>query len=206
MSTRKELKELKEICKEDKLTCPPILPINFLVGNTAPQEGVVKIVNGTESNRMFRNGINTTCDSKKTCPGPFPAVVPYTTLTFENPGRKEACVTITVQNLSSSDVFSHAHVKRYDPNNICKYYLGDAGLSTSTGTRSYQIVLPKGTKKFAVVVEGVAPNTLPSFGLLTVSGLPCQSTTTTTTTTVTAPLTVAKISAPVPGVDNDLKK
>jgi hypothetical protein len=184
--------------------CPPTLPINFLVGNTAAQEGVVRVINGTESQRLFRNGIPNSCSITKTCPGPFTVTVPFSVLEFDNPGRKKACVTITITNLSAQGtLFSHAHLKRYDPNNVCKNYLGDAGLSNTV--TSYKINLPDGAKRFAIVVEGVSPpsQTVPSiFGLLTISGLACQSASAEAETKGAESSTPATI---IPGLGNDLK-
>ena len=189
-------------CDKSKncLPCPPILPINFIVGNTAPQVGVPKIINGVEANRMFRNGIPTTCDSKKICPGPFvDGPIAYTALGFYNPGRKAACVTITITNISSDlDLFSHAHLKCYDPTDICRNYLGDSGISGTMGVPiSYQIVLPEGTKKFVIILENITSNQVPAAGILTISGLPCQP------VLSTRPLLTTTLK-PTPGPGNDL--
>lgn len=207
--SRPQRKDCKDCKRKSSAICPPTLPINFLVGNTARQEGVVKVTNSTENNRMFRNGVSTTCTSVKTCPGPFPATVPFSALEFNNPGRKKACVTITVTNLSFPiELFSHAHLKYYDPKNICKNYLGDAGLSPRVA--SYQISLPEGAKKFVIVLEGVSQGVLPAFGYLTISGLACQSpsavekpaiASSTSSTSISPP----SVPGPVPGPGNDLK-
>lgn len=184
--------------RHKEVKCPPTLPINFLVGNTASQEGVAKVINGTETNRLFRNGVASVCGATKVCPGPFPATVPFTILGFYNPDPKcEQCITVTTTNLSADGtLFTHAHANSYNPNDVCENYLGDPGLSAARGVaQSYQVVLPKGTRKFVVVVEGVAAGQAPAFGTLTLSGFNCQG---------VRPILVAAVAAKA-GPGNDLK-
>lgn len=138
----------------------PTLPIGFIASQSAWQPGVYRVINSTEPARLFRNTIVSTCAAEKQCPGEFPSgPVAYSAFVFLNPfPNRNTCITVTVRSFNDllAPVMSHAHYKRYNPDDVCARYVGDLG--TNGSLRSYQFNLVKGVKKFVIVIENVNSN------------------------------------------------
>jgi hypothetical protein len=169
----------------------PSLPIGFITSQSAWQPGVYKLVNSTEPARLFRNGITSVCSQTKMCPGSFPSgPVAFSSFEFLNPTpRKSTCITVVFRSFDDgkAPVMSHAHADRYNPLDVCERYLGDAG--TSGTIRTYQFILPKKTRKFAIVVENVNSNATFGTGNFTLS--------TATPPLVTAQTSLVEVQGPV---------
>src|SRR5262249_39622347 len=138
-----------------------------------------------------RDGVASLCGIAK----PFPSLFDTATRQFDAytfatcPTSSASCVTVT---LSSPDInpFSSAYSGSFNPNDITKNYLADAGVS---GNSTFSFNIPAGQQTFTIVVNDV-PSGPPSGSnyTLTVSGAcigSCQNPIP-TTTTVSAPAPV----------------
>lgn len=109
------------------------------------------VFNGSEpemSQRLFRDGDNSTCDSAP-FPGIFDSPSFYRTFPFCNPGP-DTCFTVDFDNGTCDiDVHLEAYANGFDPTDLAANYIGDVG-STEDGPFSF--VVPAG-EKFLVVAQ-----------------------------------------------------
>ncbi len=108
----------------------------------------------SQTDRLGRTGVASSCGVAKACPGPFGALTPhlYDVYTFQN-GPTAACATIATTagcNQTTNPILTKAHLTSYDPNNFCTNYLGDAG-GSATNT-SFSVDVPA-NQTLVVVVE-----------------------------------------------------
>src|SRR5439155_6175640 len=133
----------------------------------------------TQSGRVTRNGIVSTCLTAKSFPG-YSNNSPwrYDAYTFTNNNPYTACMTVNVTNSCSNNILSTAYLNSFDPSNITTNYIADAG--TSASNMEYAFNAPAGGT-FVVVVHEVASGGCANY-MLTVSGFACGPTATGTGT------------------------
>ncbi len=110
-------------------TCPP----TTITGSLGSGSNDWPSVSGTQTGRLNRNGIASSCASPKTClifdttPGRA-----YDAYTFHNNSGATACVSVTLNVLeqTNSNYQVDAYLGSFDPANICTNYLADPGLSS----------------------------------------------------------------------------
>ena len=121
--------------------------------------------------RLIRNGTPSSCGQPKSCPNLNDSSSRHFDLyTFTNTSGVDACVTVSLTNSCSPNLFAAAYLTSYDPTNLCFNYLGDAGASNPQST--FSITVPAGGV-YVVAVHEITPNLGCSNYVLTLSGLPC---------------------------------
>ena len=87
----------------------------------------------TQTDRMFRDGIPSTCDAPKVCPGPFGDGLQhhYDSYTYTNNTGSTQCVTVdpTTECVGTNYIFVVAYLGSFNPGDICSNYLADSGSS-----------------------------------------------------------------------------
>jgi hypothetical protein len=96
----------------------------------------------TQSDRLGRDGVPSTCSGKTSPGGGFAGTKYYKTWTFTNNSGAARCFTVTINAAlgGAGDIESAAYDQTYDPANLNTNYLGDSGISglgTSVGSASY---------------------------------------------------------------------
>jgi hypothetical protein len=121
------------------------------------------------TDRMGRTGFPSTCEGKA-CPGGIggnPTTRYYQKFNFRNDVGTPGCFTVhlNAQAGGSTDLVSTAYQGSFDPNNLCKNYLGDSGISGLGSTEThvdYSFVVP-GNSDFVIVVSTTDQNTSSEF-------------------------------------------
>lgn len=144
-------------------------------GATVVQSGSITNADTTETARMGRTAVPSSC-SGKACPGPLGSGTRhYDAFNFTNIAPSAACINVTLGAAcisSNGDVFSVAYLGSFDPTNLCLNYAGDVGGSPTNGnSASYSFTVPAGGNFVVVVNEstsgaGCASYTLSVDGLL----------------------------------------
>jgi autotransporter-associated beta strand protein len=121
-----------------------------------PIIGSIATGDGIQTDRLNRNGVISTCDASKPCPGSFAeGAVRFDAYTFTNVGPA-SCVTVSLDtpcnSLSPGDNAIHcsAYLGSYNPANKCANYLADSGVSSLSAT--YSFVVPA-SSIFVVIVN-----------------------------------------------------
>jgi autotransporter-associated beta strand protein len=122
-----------------------------------PIVGSIGTGDGIQNDRLNRNGVVSTCDASKPCPGTFvEGAIRFDAYTFTNIGPA-SCVTVnldtpcnSVANPGDNNLHSSAYLGSYNPANKCLNYLGDSGNSSLSAT--YSFVVPP-SSVFVVVVN-----------------------------------------------------
>jgi len=176
-------------------TCTPIV-VN----------GVIDLTDPTQTDRLFRDGIPSTCAAPKVCPGPFGDPTPrhYDSYTFTNDTGSTQCVTVDMDAMTcvgTNFIFGAAYLGSFDPTNLCTNYLADSGSSPNpTGTFSFDLA---NGQTVVIVVHEVDPNAGCVGYTLTVSGIcpggtPTPTPTATPTATTPPPTPTATATATTP--------
>ena len=123
--------------------------------------GVIDSSDPTETDRMFRDGIPSTCAAPKVCPGLLGDGLPrhYDSYTFTNTTGSTQCVTIDADAMTCTGanfIFLQAYLGSFDPNNLCTNYLADIGGSPNA-TGSFSFDLDDG-QTVVIVVNEVDPD------------------------------------------------
>ena len=126
---------------------------------TAPPTGAgFTSLTGTQTVRIFRDGVASVCDPPKAAfPGTTAAGITrrYEAYTFNLcPNATNSCVRITMSGTSAINLFVAAYKDSYDPNNLATNYLADAGASAAS--RTFTANVPAG-HNLVVVVADVTP-------------------------------------------------
>jgi hypothetical protein len=110
--------------------------------------------------RLFRDGIASTCDAPKTCPGPFGSgSFTFDAYTFTNESSEDQCVTVlynpNVDTKGNCNVNAHAiaYLNSFSPTNLCLNYLADVG---SSDELPFSFTVPAGAN-FVVVIAANNP-------------------------------------------------
>lgn len=134
---------------------PP--PINILTTlDSTPPTAVTGITTatGTQTGRLFRDGVPSACGAAKTNPGIFDAsgARQYDGYTFN--ACRNACAEITVSSDNGITLFSAAYSPSFTPGDPSANYAGDAG--SSGNSASYGIDALAGTP-YTVVIHELNP-------------------------------------------------
>jgi len=168
----------------------------------------------TQSDRLGRDGVPSTCSGKVSPGGGFAGTKYYEKFTFTNSSGAARCFTVTINAAlgGAGDIESAAYDQAYDPTNLSLNYLGDSGISglgTTVGSATYSFTVPA-QHNFVVVVNTTGTTTSSSFSG-TVSGFAdntagpgaCSGNPTPTPTVAPSPTptpTVAPSPTPTPTV------
>jgi hypothetical protein len=153
--------------------------------------GVIDGSDPTQTDRMFRDGIASTCAAPKVCPGVLGDGLPrhYDSYTFTNTTGATQCVTVDVDAMTCTGtnfIFVEAYLGSFDPTNLCTNYLADIGGSPNP-TGSFSFDLADG-QTVVLVVNEVDPNAGCVGYSMTIGGI-CGGGTPTPTPTATATAT-----------------
>jgi hypothetical protein len=130
------------------------LTLHSTLGSDSPD---YPAVHGVQTGRLFRDGIPSSCEAPKACPGLFDAAGArtYDAYTFANTTGGVACVTVDMDGESctgTSYLFGVAYLNSFDPNNLCANYLADSGSSPSPG-QPFSFEVPAGQSAVIVIHE-----------------------------------------------------
>ncbi|MDQ6860224.1 MAG: hypothetical protein M3032_03595 [Verrucomicrobiota bacterium] len=95
----------------------------------------------TQSDRLGRDGVPSTCSGKASPGGGFAGTKYYKKFTFANTSGAPRCFTVAINAAlgGAGDIESSAYDPAYDPTNLSLNYLGDSGVSAlGTTTTSSQ--------------------------------------------------------------------
>ncbi len=137
------------------------IDVSCLVPECTPEGTTVSTaIDGTEATqtgRMTRNGIPSSCDSAKSYPGLFGATPNYyRPFAYRNCSAQPECVTVHVDGGAMGvNVFVPAYLDGFDPSTLSGNYLADSG---SSGTITYSFMVPAGQNYLLVphTVNGTA--------------------------------------------------
>jgi N-acetylneuraminic acid mutarotase len=123
--------------------------------------GVIDSSDPTQTDRMFRDGIPSTCALPKVCPGVLGDGLPrhYDSYTFTNTTGATQCVTVDADAMTCTGtnfIFLEAYLGSFDPSNLCANYLADIGGSPNP-TGSFSFDLADG-QTVVIVVNEVDPD------------------------------------------------
>lgn len=166
----------------------------FVVSLACPPGGQVDAAftgTNTQSGRIFRDALPSTCPSK-VYPGIFNAATTnnYESYTYTNTSAATACVTVNFNPDTagaapcSTNAHASAYLGSYDPANQAANFVGDVGSST---TQPFSFDVPAGAD-LVLVVTNTSSQAVCSFGFEVVN-LPCA-------TIVEAELALTKTVAP----------
>jgi hypothetical protein len=166
--------------------------------------GTIDSRDPTETDRMFRDGIPSTCAAPKVCPGVLGDGLPrhYDSYTFTNSTGSTQCLTVDVDAMTCTGtnfIFLQAYLGSFDPSNLCTNYLADIGGSPNS-TGSFSFNLDDG-QTVVIVVNEVDPDAGCVGYSLTVSGIcgggisPTPTATATATSTPASPTPTATATA-----------
>jgi len=141
--------------------------------NQTIPSGFLSSADPTQTDRISRNGIPSTCSGKASPGGGFTGTKYYKAFTFTNNSAVAACYTVNINAAlnGNTDIESVAYSPSYNPASINTNYLGDSGISglgLTTGSASYSFTVPALTA-FVVVVNTTSTTTSSVFSG-TVSG------------------------------------
>jgi hypothetical protein len=156
-------------------TAPPVASGQALFAISAPTptptptpacspivvNGVIDSSDPTQTDRLFRDGIASTCAVPKVCPGLLGDGLPrhYDSYTFTNNSGATQCVTVDVDAMTCTGanfIFLQAYVGSFDPTNLCTNYLADIGGSPDpTGCFSFNL---DNGQTVVIVVNEVDPD------------------------------------------------
>ena len=134
----------------DVQACPPAV-IDGVITQGSPDH---PFVTGTQTKRIFRNSVESSCGTAK----PFPGFTDeeftfkYDAFTFSNPLFQQICVTIITTAGGANQILTAAYLDSFNPANVQQNYLGDAG--NSDKTRSFSFIVP-GRDSFVIVQSRV---------------------------------------------------
>jgi hypothetical protein len=112
----------------------PAIPIGTPCSISTTIQGSLATGDTTMPARLNRDGVQATCATPKTYPGPITSTPPYyyDTYTFTNNSGSAQCVTASLEALTCNAQLS-VYLTSFDPNNLATNYLADPGLSTGAG-------------------------------------------------------------------------
>jgi len=153
--------------------------VNFSLPTcTLAGSGAITNTDPTQTGRMTRNGVASSCAAPKAFPGTQDAVLRhFDQYSFTNNGTTTACATFTVSNTCASNLFYATYLGSYNPASISQNYLADPGATATTATWSANV--PAGQTVVLVIHEvtanaGCTGYTFSVSGLPTDGGGPCN--------------------------------
>jgi hypothetical protein len=139
-------------------------------------EGSIDASDPTQTDRMFRDGVPSTCDAPRTCPGPFGDGLQhhYDSYTVTNTTGATQCVSVDASTncVDANDIFLVAYLGSFDPTDICANYVADQGSSPdpSAPPGPFSFDLADGQTAVIVVSEVTADSGCPDY-TVTISNL-----------------------------------
>ncbi len=119
--------------------------------------GTIAAGDPTQTGRLSRNAVPSTCAVPKSCPGYTTATGAraYDAYSITNPdAANPVCVTVGLITTCTTNAFVLAYSGAFNPLSLCTNYLGDAGVSsTSTG---FEVTIPP-AGQITVVVHEISP-------------------------------------------------
>jgi hypothetical protein len=157
---------------------PPVSVATTLDTTAPPVSSDYTAATGTETLRLFRDGVASTCGLvKSACPGTFGAGTPrFDSYSFATcaTGAGTRCITVTLTPACST-LEAVAYLGSFNSANVCTNYLADAGISPGTNTpTSFTFNVPAGSAFVVIVNEITAGGSTGCNYTLNVSGL-CAS-------------------------------
>jgi hypothetical protein len=131
-------------------TCPPAV-INGVITSGSPD---YPFVTGTQTSRLFRNAVESSCGTAKPVPNLTDNGVTfkYDAYSFTNPTFLPICITITTVAGGANQILTAAYLDSFNPFDVQENYVGDAG--NSDKTRSFSFIVPR-RESFIVVQSRV---------------------------------------------------
>src|SRR5262245_15375453 len=139
-------------------------------------EGTIDGSDPTQTDRLFRDGVPSTCAAPKVCPGPFGDGQQhhYDMWTFTNSTGSSQCVSVDASTscVGTNYIFLAAYLGTFDPTDICANYLADQGSSPdpSAPPGPFSFNRDDGQAVVIVVSEVTADTGCPDY-TMSVSGL-----------------------------------
>ncbi|MEO5721921.1 MAG: hypothetical protein ABIR71_10680 [Chthoniobacterales bacterium] len=136
--------------------------------------GAITLADPTQTNRLFRSGVDSECGAPNTC-STLPGTFHYRTHSFVNTTGAPACITATLTTscpVGTNPIFAGAYLTSFNPANICANNIGDSGSSPSTPgvPITFDFTVPTGAT-FVVAVSEVTANAGCSSYTLDIAGL-----------------------------------
>ncbi|MFN0158281.1 MAG: T9SS type A sorting domain-containing protein [Bacteroidota bacterium] len=126
----------------------------------------------TQTGRIVRDGIPSTCVATKACPGlqtPTGARA-YDSHTYTNTTGAPVCVTTEISSQCGSNMFAVAYSGSFNPASLCTNYLADIGASSTGNSMSFTV--PAGGT-FVIVIHEVNVGTGCASYSMNVTGIHC---------------------------------
>jgi hypothetical protein len=133
-----------------------VTTINATLGTTPPHTPGITGATGTQTNRLNRNGVASTCGSTK----PFPGTIAVGARAFDSytfTACRAACFSAKLTSptpVSAAGLLPSAYSPSFDPANIASNYLADTGVSGNGATCMFSIVP---STSYTLVVSDVTP-------------------------------------------------
>jgi hypothetical protein len=146
-------------------TCPCVINQNGSLTGTSP----------TQRGRLNADGTNSTCAAPKSCPGTATTrgSRAYASYSYTNTSSSPVCVTVTVSNACSGNVFAVAYLGSFNPSSLCSGYLADIGnIPTPDGVFSFTV---PALASFTLVLHVINQNSTCSGYTFSVTGLICPA-------------------------------
>src|SRR5690348_14006269 len=144
----------------------PLSPgINAPAGNVFNFSGTFDAGTPTQTDRLFRDGVPSTCGSPKTFPGTLTGTFRHVvTGAYTNTTGSTVCaiVTLTTDATCAADVFATAYSGNFDPSNLGTNYLADSGSSLigASQSESFAMSVPaNGSVVFNINEANASPGT-----------------------------------------------
>jgi hypothetical protein len=116
-----------------------------------------------QSDRLFRDGVTSTCAVAKAYPGAYGGGSQgYLTFPFYNPNPSATCVNVTWTADPGFNTFLSAYLAPYNPFNMASNYLGDSGVSADLTAVTFGFMVPANSA-FLILANTV-------YGLSTATG------------------------------------
>ena len=167
------------------------------VGGTISQTGAITLSDPTQTGRLTRDGVASTCAAPKVCPGVFDATVRhYDQYSYTNTSASSVCVTIDLHvgsciGTGANAIFAVVYNGSYNPAALCTGYMADPGGSPNIADFPFSFTAAAG-QTFVVVIHEITANAgCPGYGF-EVEGLPgggCASPTPGTPVATSTPAT-----------------
>jgi Putative Ig domain len=120
----------------------PPTTFTAVLGSPSPDK-----TTGTQTDRLFRDGLVPTCATPKMFPGVLPAgPLTFDDFAFTNTATTPTCVQVTYRALTGNGagIFSVAYLGSFNPADVSQNWLSDAGFSPGGGAVTYSFDLPAG--------------------------------------------------------------
>lgn len=163
----------------------------FKLGVTPPSTppfsvtGTLAAGDTTQTGRLTRSFVPSTCAAPKVCPGTNTTVGArfFDSYTFTNSGSVTACITVSLADTTmSANAYCVAYAGSFSPTSLCTNFLADMGVTDELTTMSFSVsagatcvivvheITPgAGVPGYTLTVAGFPPATAPNGG-------PCNST------------------------------